>query len=144
MERIDEKLHRLNYLAAEMDSLYHQASQRLGIADSTMRVLYTFYDHGDGCLLGTIYKEAGIGKQTVNSALRRLEEQGLLHLESAGGRGRRVFLTQAGKEYVDRTAARLYRIECELLAGWSREEIDTHLRLMEKYNEGFRRKLEEL
>ena len=39
-----EKLHRINYLIAETDALYHQASLKLGISDSAMRVLYTVYD----------------------------------------------------------------------------------------------------
>lgn len=144
MKKTAEKLHRINYLTAEIDWLYHQASLRLGIADSTMRVLYTIYDHGEECLLSCVYKESGISKQTVNSALRRLEEQGVLRMESGGGRGKRVFLTEAGKEYAGRTAGRLYRAECALLADWTDEEIDTHIRLMEKYNEAFRKTLEEL
>lgn len=41
-----EKLHRINYLIAETDALYHQASLKLGISDSAMRVLYTVYDCG--------------------------------------------------------------------------------------------------
>lgn len=91
MDKTSEKLHRINYLTAELEWLYHQASLRMGIADSTMRVLYTIYDHGEDCLLSCVYKESGISKQTVNSALRRLEEQGVLRMESGGGRGKRVF-----------------------------------------------------
>ena len=81
MEKTSEKLHRINYLTAEIEWLYHQASLRMGIADSTMRVLYTIYDHGEeDCPLSCVYKESGISKQTVNSALRRLEEQGVLRV----------------------------------------------------------------
>ena len=36
---VSEKLHRINNLLAETDAVYHQASLRLGIADSTMRIL---------------------------------------------------------------------------------------------------------
>ena len=67
-----EKLHRINYLGAEMDALYHQACHRLGISDSAMRALYTVYDNGGTCLLSDIYKQSGISKQTVNSAMRKL------------------------------------------------------------------------
>ena len=145
MEKTSEKLHQINYLTAEIEWLYHQASLRMGIADSTMRVLYTIYDHGEeDCPLSCVYKESGISKQTVNSALRRLEEQGILRVESGSGRGKRVLVTEVGKEYVDRTAGRLYRAECALFASWSDEEIDEHIRLMAKYNEAFRQTLEEL
>ena len=68
---VSEKLHRINNLLAETDAVYHQASLRLGIADSTMRILYTILDNGERCLLSDVYKQSGISKQTVNSALRQ-------------------------------------------------------------------------
>ncbi len=88
-----EKLHRINYLGAEMDALYHQACHRLGISDSAMRALYTVYDNGGTCLLSDIYKQSGISKQTVNSAMRKLENDVVLYLEQEDGRGKRVRLT---------------------------------------------------
>lgn len=42
-------------------------------------------------------------KQTVNSALRRMEGDGLIYLESAG-RGKDVCLTPEGEALVQRTA----------------------------------------
>lgn len=60
---VSEKLHRINNLLAETDAVYHQASLRLGIADSTMRILYTILDNGERCLLSDVYKQSGISKQ---------------------------------------------------------------------------------
>lgn len=51
---VSEKLHRINNLLAETDAVYHQASLRLGIADSTMRILYTILDNGERCLLSDV------------------------------------------------------------------------------------------
>ncbi len=131
--RTFEKLHRINYLIADTDALYHQASLKLGISDSAMRVLYTVYDSGGSCLLSGIYKQSGISKQTVNSALRKLEADGVIYLEPGEGHGKRVRLTSSGEDYVARTAARLYEAECEALSAWTADEIDTHIRLLEKY-----------
>ena len=39
-------LHRINYLTSELDALYHQAASGVGLADSTMLVLYTIFDNG--------------------------------------------------------------------------------------------------
>lgn len=139
-----EKLHRINYLGAEMDALYHQASQRLGISDSAMRALYTVYDNGGTCPLSDIYKQSGISKQTVNSAVRKLEIDGVLYLEPENGRGKRVCLTEKGERYVEKTAARLYAAECEVFSGWSEEEIDTYMRFMEKFNDMFRSQVDKL
>ena len=139
-----EKLHRINYLGAEMDALYHQASLRLGISDSAMRILYTVYDNGGTCLLSDICKQSGISKQTVNSAIRKLENDEILYLEQETGRGKRIYLTDSGKSYVDRTAARLYAAECEIFSSWSEEEINSYIYFMEKYNEMFRHQLERM
>lgn len=139
-----EKLHRINYLGAEMDALYHQASLRLGVSDSVMRALYTVYDNGGTCLLSDIYKQSGISKQTVNSAIRRLESEEILYLEQENGRGKRVHLTEKGKDYVEKNVARLYAVECEIFASWTEEEIDSYICFMEKYNEMFRQQLEQM
>lgn len=139
-----EKLHRINYLGAEMEALYHQVSLKLGISDSAMRSLYTVYDNGGTCLLSDIYKQSGISKQTVNSAIRKLESDEILYLEPESGRGKRVRLTEKGRSYVEGTVARLYAAECEIFASWSEEEIDSYIHFMEKYNELFRCQLEQM
>lgn len=134
MERnIAEKLHRINNLLAETDAVYHQASLRLGIADSTMRILYTILDNGESCLLSDVYKQSGISKQTVNSALRKLENDRMVYLERLKGNGKTVHLTDEGKALVRQTAARLYDAERKALAAWTEEEIAQHITLLEKY-----------
>ena len=66
------EIRRINFLISEMDSLYHLADLRLGISDSVSRVLYALYDAGGQCPLADIYKNSGISKQTINSAVRGL------------------------------------------------------------------------
>lgn len=138
------QIHRINYLTSEMESFYHQASLKLGISDSISMVLYTVYDTGESCLLSDIYKKTGISKQTINSAIRSLEASGILYLEQYTGRAKKVVLTQKGKSYVQKTAARIFQAEIQAFDTWSEDEIDTYLRLMEKYAECFRRQVEEL
>lgn len=128
-----EKIHRINYLAAETEAIYHQASLKIGIPDSVMLVLYTLYDNGESCMLSDIYKQSGISKQTVNSAVRRLESSGDIYLEQDTGRNKKVFLTPKGKNYAGQTAARLYEAESRAFASWTEEEIETYITLMGKY-----------
>lgn len=123
----------LNGLSYDMDVIYHQAARKLGLTDSAMYVLYRLYELGDGCLLRDICRGSGVSKQTVNSALRKLEEEEALYLTRDGGRSKRVWLTEKGNACLTQTVARLYRAECAALEGWTREEIETHLQLMEKY-----------
>ena len=138
------EIHRINYLTSEMEALYHQASLKLGISDSVSIVLYTIYDEGDGCLLRDVYKKSGIRKQTVNSAIRSLEADGILYLEQETGRSKKIVLTEQGKDYIRKTVARLYEAEAQAFDTWPEEEVHTYVRLMEKYADSIRRQIEKL
>ncbi len=98
-KKICSKIHRINYLNAELNALYHHASLKLGLTDSVSMVLYTIYDNGENCLLSDIYKQSGVSKQTVNSAIRNLEKKDIIYLEQHLGRSKKVVLTDIGKEY---------------------------------------------
>lgn len=143
IRRMDE-IRRINYLSSEMQMLYHQASLKLGLSDSVSLVLYTIYDRGDGCLLSDVYKDAGISKQTVNSAMRRLEKEKVLSLAPDKGRTKRIWLTQAGRELIQRTVARLADAESHAFDDWSEEEIETHIRYLEKYLESLRMQIKQM
>jgi len=142
-KRFDE-IHRINYLTSEMEALYHQASLKLGITDSVSIILYTIYDNSKFCLLSDIYKKSGISKQTVNSAIRGLEADGILYLEQHTGRAKKIVLTEKGKEYVNKTVAKLYEAEVQAFESWSTEEINTYIRLMGKYADCFRKQISAL
>lgn len=136
-----QQIHQLNYLTSELDSLYHQAALRLGLSDSAMRVLYAIYDNGDGCLLHTIYQQSGISKQTVNSAIRKLEQEQILYLIPYDGRQKQIRLTPAGKDYLETTVAQVSQAEYRIFSSWAQEEIETHLHLMQKYTDAFREQI---
>lgn len=136
------QIHRLNYLTSELDGLYHQASLQVGISDSVMRILYAIYDNGNGCPLQTICRQSGISKQTVNSAIRKLEEEGILYLAHFKGKNKKLMLTEKGKAYLEQTAARIYEAECRAFAGWTVAEMEEYLRLTEKFAESFRQQVQ--
>ena len=138
---IGKDIHQINYLTSEMEALYHQASLKLGITDSVSIVLYTIYDTGEDCLLSDIYKKSGISKQTVNSAIRGLEADGILFLEQHTGRSKRIVLTEKGKQYMKMTVEKLYEAEVRALESWSKEEINSYIHLMGKYVACFRKQI---
>lgn len=133
-----DKIHQINYLTSELEALYHQASLKIGMSDSEMRVLYALYDNGENCLLGDIYKQSGISKQTVNSAIRKLEKERIIYLQQHKGKSKMVYLTEKGKKYVSDTVVRLCDAEIKAFESWTKDEIETHVRLMAKYVESFR------
>ncbi len=144
MGNYSNEIHRINYLNSEITSLYHLSSLKLGITDSVSIVLYSMYDAGGECLLSEVYKTSGISKQTVNSAVRRLENEGIIYLEHFGGKMKKLVLTEKGRSYVQKTTARLCQAEMDAFDTWSETEIESYICLMEKYNDCFRRQIEKL
>lgn len=137
-------INKINYLSSEIEALYHQASLKLGISDSVSIVLYTIYDQDGSCLLSDIYKKSGISKQTINSAVRRLEADNILYLEQYTGRAKRAILTDKGKDYARQTVGKLYEAEVRAFDTWQEEEISLYIQLMEKYNHCLRQQIEKM
>lgn len=135
-------LKRFNYLSAEIGAAYHEMSFRLGLSDSAMQILYTICDCGqDGvCPLQVICRQTGLPKQTVNSALRKLEAEGMLYLEQLGTKGKNVCLTDAGKILAKNTALRMIEAENEIWDSWRAEDVEAYLALTEKFLREFQEK----
>lgn len=135
-------IHKINYLTSEMSGLYHQFSQKLGISDSVSMVLYSIYDAGGECLLGEIQKNSGCTKQTIHSAVQGLVREGILSLEPYDGRSKKVLFTPKGREYAEKTVARIYQAEVAAFRSWPREKVEEYLKMMEQYLECFSREME--
>ena len=140
---ISNELRRLNQLYSEIDAAYHEAAFRLGVSDSELRILYALCTD-DGCRpLSEVVQVSGLSKQTVNSALRKLEQEGMLYLRPEVGRSKTVCLTDSGKELAGRSALRLMSLEDAVYASWSKEELQLYLELTERYINSFRSKIQE-
>ncbi len=133
-----------NYLASELDTAYHNASYVLGLSDSAMRILYTICLGGDCCMLSDIIRLSGISKQTINSALRKLEAEGTVYLETAEGRKKKVCLTEQGKALAQRTVVQLQKMEDKILSSWTPEEQAIYVSLTERYLNDFNRMIKEI
>ena len=107
-------------------------------------MLYTICNNGEGCQIGDICRLSGISKQTINSALRKLEAEGIVYLEASGRRKKRVCLTEQGRKLAEETVVKLIEIENGILDSWSRQELEQYLELTRRYLDSFRAKVREL
>lgn len=137
-------LKHFNHLITEMDAAYHEISLKLGLSDSAMSILYTICNYGESCLLQDICRQSGLSKQTINSALRKLETGNILYLEMAGAKSKRVTLTDAGKALAQKTALQVINTENEIFASWSREDVEKYLELTEDYLTALKEKAKQL
>lgn len=139
-----EEMHRFTYLIGETDNTYHELSLKVGLSDSAMLVLYTLCDMGGECSLQTICSFSGLAKQTVNSALRKLEKEEVVILKQQNGRNKNVKLTNKGVKLAENTVVRIMKIENEIMESWTKEEVQQYLSLTERYLNMLKEKLEEM
>lgn len=128
-----KELRRYNYLINEIEAAYHEISSALGLSDSSMIVLYAVFDNDGSCMLKDICRNSGISKQTINSALRKLESEGIIYLESAGTKNKKVCLTEHGKRLADHTAGKIIEMENNIFSSWAKEDVEKYLELTERY-----------
>lgn len=80
----DKKPRIYAYLSAEITSLYHEAAVKIGISDTVLNILYVLCEKEGQCLQSDIFRLTGISRQTINSAIRKLEKSELVYLEQRG------------------------------------------------------------
>lgn len=139
---INAQMQRFNLLTSEIDTAYHDAAIKLGMSDSVMLVLYTLCSNGGECMLSDI--TSGASKQTINSALRKLEAEGIVYLEAFKGRKKKVYLTKKGRQFAGDTVLRVIEVENEIFASWSDEEKSIYIDLTQRYLADFKKKVKEL
>lgn len=143
-EFMTTELRRLNYLTSEINSAYHQAALKLGLSDSTMMVLYAACNNGGSCLVSDICKISGTSRQTLHSAIRRLEADGLIDLKADNGRKKRVCLTEKGMDTSKNGVVRLTELENDIMGSWTKEEQEQYLELTKRYLTALKEKIREL
>lgn len=139
-----DALLRFNHLVGEINSAYHEAALHFGFSDSEFQIIYTLSCEGGRCLLGDICAYSGMSKQTVNSALRKLERDGILTLENYDGKKKTAVFTERGKALADSTSAKIIASENRIYDSWGRENTEFYLKMTKEYLEQFLQDIKEM
>lgn len=137
----NERAHlaRYNALYRESDELYRLAAKTMGLSDCAMWILYVLRESGEPQTQSALCAVLCQPKQTVHSALKRLEAGGYLVLSGGSDRRTRcIRLTQRGITLAESTVDRVIQAETAALAGLSDGEQETLLMLLAKYTRGLR------
>lgn len=141
---IKSEARQYNRILSEIDAVYHEIALKQGFSDSIMSILYIIADNDGTCLISELVKQSGLNKQTINSALRKLEEESILYLEAAGGRSKRIVLTEKGTSVVHNTVDRVIAVENKIYSSWKPEEWALYLELTERYLHELKEKMKEI
>lgn len=136
------QMKRFNLLMSKTDAAYHEAALKVGLSDSSFLVLYTICSCGGECLLSDI--TLGASKQTINSALRKLEADGIVCSEVFSGRKKKVYFTEKGERLARDTVLQVIEIENEIFDSWSGEEKEIYIELTQRYLTAFEERIKGL
>jgi DNA-binding transcriptional ArsR family regulator len=75
-----------NQLLKECDTIYHTAAVNSGLSDCAFWILYTVQDTEHIYTQSEICDNSSLPRQTVNSALKKLEKDGYLTLQRIEGK----------------------------------------------------------
>lgn len=124
---------RLNEIINEINGLYHDLSVKLGLSDSESMIFYQLYDNPDSLTQSDIAKATGMSKQTLHSAIRKLEDEGILTLKMQNRKSKTIVVTEYGKEYIRNRILPLVEIEEQILGSWTKSDVQAFLGLQEQF-----------
>lgn len=140
----DPMLYDFNQIYKEMDDLYHAVARELQLSDSAFEILYSICVLGDGCLQKDICKLTYTSKQTVNSSIRKLEQQNYIVLRPGKGRDMHIFLTEAGQALAQEKIIPVIQLENQAFTQMTPAEQSQLLQLSKQYLFYLQQKLQQL
>lgn len=143
-QETDQEIRECNRLYKELDDIYHDIALKAGISDSAFTIFYIINELGDGCLQADICYESFSNKQTINSSIRKLEQEGFLYLKQGNGRNKHIHLTDTGKSFIRERINPVVRMENNAFLTLEADERREFLRLFKKYVENFRDGINEM
>ena len=115
----------------EQMSIYQDIARKLGMPDSAFYILYALWYRGR-VSQAQLSSESGLSRQTINSSVMRLKEQGIVTTELEG-RTSFVELTEAGRRYAEERIAPVVKMEQMAMDEFGAGNMDTLLGLMDDF-----------
>ena len=124
-----------NQLLKRMDNVYDKLAKSSGISDTAFWIIYTVKNEKETYKQKDLCDMWSYSKQTINSALKRLEEQNIIKLESVleNKKDKKIVLTKTGEKIAKELIEPVNEIEKKSL-GKIKEKRE-FLNLFKKYIE---------
>jgi len=107
----EENLKKYNQAFLRMDEFYHEYAVKNGLSDCAFWILYIICEDGEGCSQKELCRKLSVSKQTIHSAIHKLERDEILFLKAGTGRDKNIYLTERGKRFVEEKIVKMIRIE---------------------------------
>lgn len=124
-----------NELFKACNQTYHRLARHYGLSDCAFSILYFLRNEERPMTQAELCTGLFLSKQTVNSALKKLESQGQVRLEPAPGqqRNKLVHLTSKGEERIAKTIDPIFQVEESAWSCMAPEDQHRFLQLWSEY-----------
>lgn len=118
-----------------LNVLYHNYAKEVGMSDAAFWLMYSLYEKGAPCTQSELCEAWFFAPQTINSALKSLEKQGLIVLDLAPNsrKNKQFFFTESGKKLVKEKIAPLVQAEEQSFLRLDEEERNALLTITQKH-----------
>ena len=123
----------VNQTYKEEDELYRRLARYSGLSEAAFWILYTVELAPGPVTQAEVCGYLSLSKQTINSALKQLEQTGHIRLTGGPGRKKYLQLTEAGRALSRRTIGPVLELEERVFLGLTEEERASLLALERKY-----------
>lgn len=134
-ESLITQIQEFNELLKKMDDIYHQLAKNSGLSDTAFWIIYTIKNEKETYKQKDLCDMWSYSKQTINSALKKLEEQNIIKLVSIpeNKKDKKLVLTQYGEEIAKKFIEPVNKIEKKALTKIDEKERTELIRIFQKY-----------
>lgn len=123
-----------NDIMKENDNIYRGLAKNMGLSLCSFWILYMLRTEDTEPVQSAICACLYEPKQTVNSALKKMETEGYIELIPGDDRrSKKILLTQKGAGLCEKTVDRVIKLELQALMGLTEEEQEAFIGLFRKY-----------
>ena len=125
-----------NRIIKEADTIYTKYAAASGISSTALKLLYSVYTQETPCTQTRLSEDWDLPKQTVNSCLKSLQNEGMLQMVFGEGnrKSKHILLTEQGEALAQRIIDPLIHAENAALQALTPEEQQLYIKISRKHN----------
>lgn len=140
---IETTLWEYNTIFKENNEMYRGVAKVLGLTDTALWILYALRDSRGTATQREVCNMLYEPKQTINSALKKMEAEGYIELiPGKDRRSKRIRLTEKGTALAGQTADKVIEAEHRALCRMEEQDREQLLRLFRTYTEKLKEEME--
>lgn len=140
----NKQLTEYNSMLKEHENLYRQIAKQFGLSECAFWILYSLRETDVAVTQSELCFALSQPKQTINTALKKLEEASIIELFiEKDKRRKQIQLTEKGEQFARQTVDLVIQLENQTFDAFTEEEQKILMTLLHKYTDNLKLNLSE-